>query len=141
MFSSTPLNTFSICLSNSSRSVIISTRALGLNSRIHFVSHAIIRLLPLPCVCQMIPPSRLRIFSWAALTPKYWFGRQSFFCPRSNTIKSCRISISLFLFNSSIIFLSSRLSVVAAKLRMGFVISSRCVSVEFNSSLTSFHFR
>ena len=81
------LNTRSICLSSSSRSVIITTRALGLFSRIHFASHTITRLLPLPCVCQIMPPSRLLTCSCAALTPKYWCVRQSFFTPPSNRVK------------------------------------------------------
>jgi tetratricopeptide (TPR) repeat protein len=46
-----------ICLSSSSRSVIISIRALGLNSNNHLANSTIKILLPLPCVCQITPPS------------------------------------------------------------------------------------
>src|SRR5437870_3612349 len=58
MASLTPLNTLSICSSSSVRSVTINTRAFLTCSRIHLVSHTMTRLFPLPCVCQMIPPSR-----------------------------------------------------------------------------------
>ena len=37
-----------------------------------------LRDLPEPCVCQMMPPSRARTRSLAALTLKYWFGRHVF---------------------------------------------------------------
>ena len=57
-FARTRVKTRSICLSSSSRSVMIATRALGLFSRIHFASSTITMLLPLPCVCQMMPPLR-----------------------------------------------------------------------------------
>src|ERR1019366_5694541 len=51
-------------------------------------SHTIVRLLPEPCVCQMIPPSRRFTCSCAARTPKYWFCRQVFLMPASETKKS-----------------------------------------------------
>ena len=35
-------------------------------SRIHLASQTIVRLLPEPWVCQMMPPSRRRMNSWAA---------------------------------------------------------------------------
>ena len=73
MSSSTPVKTFSIWSSSSVRSVTMSTRPSAfLSSRIHFASHTIVRLLPLPWVCQMIPPSRRRAKSCASFTPKYW---------------------------------------------------------------------
>ena len=50
------VKTRSICLSSSSRSVMMATRALGLFSRIHLASSTMTMLLPLPCVCQMMPP-------------------------------------------------------------------------------------
>ena len=50
-------------------------------SRIHFASHTMVRLLPLPCVCQMMPPSRRCTRTWAACTPKYWLWRQIFLTP------------------------------------------------------------
>ena len=56
MASPAPVNTRSICLSSSSRSVMMATRALGLFSRIHLASSTMTMLLPLPCVCQMMPP-------------------------------------------------------------------------------------
>ena len=59
--SSTPLNTFSICSSSSVRSVMISTRLSVTFSRIHLANQTMVRLLPLPWVCQMMPPSRRRI--------------------------------------------------------------------------------
>ena len=54
----TPPKTFSICSSSSVRSVMISTRASVWFSRIHLASQTMIRLLPEPWVCQMMPPSR-----------------------------------------------------------------------------------
>ena len=51
-------------------------------------------LLPLPWVCQMMPPLRSRTCSCAALMPKYWCTRGSFFMPPSNSTKSCISSIS-----------------------------------------------
>ena len=47
-----------------------------------------VRLLPVPWVCQMMPPSRRRTCSCAARTPKYWLWRQSFLIPASKTMKS-----------------------------------------------------
>ncbi len=88
MASLTPRNTLSICWSSSVRSVMITTRASVMFSRSHLVSHTMVRLLPLPWVCQMMPPSRRRAAAWAAFTPKYWLGRHSFFTPASNTMKS-----------------------------------------------------
>ena len=38
---------------------MMATRALGLFSRIHLASSTITMLLPLPCVCQMMPPLSL----------------------------------------------------------------------------------
>ena len=35
---------------------MMATRALGLFSRIHLASSTMTMLLPLPCVCQMMPP-------------------------------------------------------------------------------------
>ena len=70
------------------RSVTIRTRASGMCSRIHFVSQTMVRLLPEPWACQMIPPSRRSTNGWAAFTPKYWCGRQTFLTPRSKTMKS-----------------------------------------------------
>src|SRR6266699_516771 len=52
MSSLTPLNTFSICSSSSVRSVMIRTRASRTFSRIHLASQTIVRLLPLPWLCQ-----------------------------------------------------------------------------------------
>jgi hypothetical protein len=52
-------------------SVMSSTRPLMTCSRIHLASQTMVRLLPLPWVCQMIPPSRRRTCSWAPRTPKY----------------------------------------------------------------------
>ena len=57
-------------------------------SRIHLASQTIVRLLPEPCVCQMMPPSRRFTWSCAARTPKYWLWRQSFLVPASKTMKS-----------------------------------------------------
>ena len=51
-------------------------------------SHTIVSDLPLPWVCQMIPPSRRRMNSCAATTPKYWFCRHTFLMPASKTMKS-----------------------------------------------------
>jgi hypothetical protein len=56
-------------------------------SRIHLASQTIVRLLPLPWVCQMIPPSRRRMLL-GRRTPKYWLCRQVFLMPASNTMKS-----------------------------------------------------
>ena len=39
--------------------MISRTRASGWCSRIHLASHTIVRHLPEPWVCQMMPPSRL----------------------------------------------------------------------------------
>ena len=50
----------SICLSSSSRSVTTRMRASGSCSSSHLASSTIRMLLPLPWVCQMTPPSRLR---------------------------------------------------------------------------------
>ena len=72
----------------------MATRALGLFSRIHFASSTITMLLPLPCVCQMMPPFFSRACACAALTPKYWCARGSFFTPPSKSTKSCISSIS-----------------------------------------------
>ena len=94
MASPASVKTRSICLSSSSRSVMMATRALGLFSRIHFASSTITMLLPLPCVCQMMPPFFSRTCACAALTPKYWCARGSFFTPPSKSTKSCISSIS-----------------------------------------------
>ena len=94
MASPASLKTPSICLSSSSRSVMMATRALGLFSRIHLASSTMTMLLPLPWVCQMMPPLRWRTCSCAALMPKYWCTRGSFFTPPSNSTKSCINSIS-----------------------------------------------
>ena len=59
----------SICLSSSSRSVMTRMRASGSCSSNHLATNTITMLLPLPCVCQMMPPSRLRMRSCAAFTP------------------------------------------------------------------------
>ena len=53
--SPTSEKTPSICLSSSSRSVTMTTRALGLCSRIHLASSTMTMLLPLPWLCQMMP--------------------------------------------------------------------------------------
>ena len=73
---------------------MMATRPLGLFSRIHFASNTITMLLPLPCVCQMIPPFFRRTSACAALTPKYWCARGNFFTPPSKSTKSCISSIS-----------------------------------------------
>ncbi len=88
------VKTRSICLSSSSRSVMIATRAFGLFSRIHLASSTMTMLLPLPWVCQMMPPLRSRTCACAALMPKYWCTRGSFFVPPSKSTKSCSSSIS-----------------------------------------------
>ena len=92
--SPTPWKTCSICSSSSVRSVTIRTRPFGTCSRIHFASQTMVRLLPLPWVCQMMPPSRRRTRACAARTPKYWLWRQVFRTPASKTVKSCAISSS-----------------------------------------------
>ena len=51
-------------------------------------------LLPLPWVCQMMPPLCSRTCCWAALIPKYWCTRGSFLMPPSKSTKSCISSIS-----------------------------------------------
>ena len=81
-------NTSLIWPSSSLRSVTISIRASGRRSLIQRASITIIRLLPDPWVCQMIPPSRVATRSCAAFTAKYWFGRAIFFIPASNRVKS-----------------------------------------------------
>ena len=83
----------SICLSSSSRSVTTRMRASGSCSSSHLAISTIRMLLPLPWVCQMTPPSRLAMRSCAALTPKNWCGRGTFFCPASKMMK-LRISSS-----------------------------------------------
>src|SRR5579872_5178261 len=83
-----------ICLSSSSRSVMTTTRAWGLCSRIHFARSTMTMLLPLPWVCQMMPPLRSRTCFCAALIPKYWCTRGNFFTPPSKSMKSCISSIS-----------------------------------------------
>ena len=60
---------------------MMSTRASVTCSRIHLASQTMIRLLPLPCVCQMMPPSRRVTMLCAARTPKYWLWRQSLLHP------------------------------------------------------------
>jgi len=62
---------------------MMSTRAPVRFSRIHLASQTMVSDLPLPWVCQMMPPSRRWMKSWAALTPKYWFWRQTFLVPAS----------------------------------------------------------
>ena len=94
MSSPTPLKTVSIWSSSSVRSVTRSTRAPATCSRIHLASQTIVRLLPLPWVCQTMPPSRRSTRSWAARTPKYWLWRQIFLTPASKTTKSCTTSSS-----------------------------------------------
>ena len=40
-------------------------------SKIHFANQTIVKLFPLPCVCQIIPPSFLAIYFCASFIPKY----------------------------------------------------------------------
>ena len=116
MSSLTPLKTFSICSSSSVRSVIKSTRESVTCSRIHLASQTMVRLLPLPCVCQMMPPSRRLTCRCAARTPKYWLWRQAFFVPASKTMKSWTISSSRSLRQSCP---NSRSKRVVARRRQG----------------------
>ena len=53
---------------------MISTRASVMCSRIHLASQTMVRLLPLPWVCQMMPPSRRFTRAWAARTPRGFGG-------------------------------------------------------------------
>ena len=113
MCSFTPLKTFSICSSSSVRSVTTSTRAPAMFSRIHLASQTMVRLLPLPWVCQRMPPSRRWMKSCAAFTPKYWFWRHSFLVPASNTTKSCISSSKRTLSQTCRMCRSSKLSSAA----------------------------
>ncbi len=85
----------------------MATRAWGLFSRIHFAKSTITMLLPLPCVCQRMPPCLRRTCSCTALMPKYWCTRGSFLMPPSNSTKSCISSISRSLQQSFCRYLSS----------------------------------
>lgn len=78
--------TLVICLSSSSRSVMINTTPLGR------VPSAIWRSAPSGCFfrkpwCARSPPSRREIRSCAALTPANWCWRGTFFCPPSKITK------------------------------------------------------
>ena len=86
--SPTSLKPFSICLSNSSRSVMITTRASSTFSRIHCANHIIVSDLPEPCECQIMPFCLLRTRGCAALMAKYWLGRAAFLTPPSKIMKS-----------------------------------------------------
>ena len=77
----------SICLSSSSRSVMTRMRASGSCSSSHLATSTMTMLLPLPWVCQMTPPSRLVMRSWAAFTPKNWCGLGTFLWPASKMMK------------------------------------------------------
>ena len=57
-------------------------------SRIHLASHTIVRLLPAALRVPDDPALAAATNSCAALTPKYWLCRHSFFMPASNTTKS-----------------------------------------------------
>ncbi|MBL8248973.1 MAG: exodeoxyribonuclease V subunit gamma, partial [Candidatus Competibacter sp.] len=60
-----------LCLSSSSRSVMIRMRASGSCSSSHLAMNTMRMLLPLPWVCQTPPPSSLAMRSCAAFTPAY----------------------------------------------------------------------
>ena len=87
-FSPASLKPFVICLSSSSRSVIITTRASGRCSLIHCASQTIVSDLPEPCECQMMPDSLRMIRGFAASSAKNCAGRITFFTPPSNTTPS-----------------------------------------------------
>ena len=89
------MKTRSICLSSSSRSVMMATRALRvvLQNPLGQQHHddALAAALRVPDDAAL---ASARTCSCAALMPKYWCTRGSFFTPPSNSTKSCISSIS-----------------------------------------------
>lgn len=93
-------------------------------------------LLPLPCVCQMMPPFLWRTCSCAALMPKYWCARGSFFRPPSKSTKSCISSIRRSLRHILRRYLSSleRLSSSSSSFHFRKYFSSVSIAPYFNPS-------
>ena len=72
---------------------MMATRALGLCSKIHLASSTMTMLLPLPWVCQMIPPFFLRT-CLGQLDAEILVYTRQLLHPAANSTKSCINSIS-----------------------------------------------